>query len=63
MPDRDSLSFRGGSIKISFLYFFKMYLRECVSCMHGCLQRPEEGVDPLELELQIIMSYHIDAEN
>lgn len=65
MPYHDSLSFRGGSIKISLLYFFffLLYLREYDSCMHGCPQRPEEGVDPLELELQIIMSYHVDAGN
>lgn len=65
MPYHDLLSFRGESIKISFLYFFlkKMYLCEYDSCMHGCSQRPEKGVDPRELELHIVMSYHVDAGN
>lgn len=29
---------------------------------YGCLKRSEEGLDPLELEIQALMSHQMDAD-
>jgi hypothetical protein len=28
-----------------------------------CLQKPEESLDPLELELQMVVNHHVGAEH
>lgn len=39
-----------------------MYVYMYTTCIH-CSWRPEEGMDPLELMLEIIVNYHVDAGN
>jgi len=40
-------------------YFPSMYV--CAS--HAFLQKPEEGMDSLELKIQMVVSFHVGAAN
>lgn len=55
----------GGDFMVYFIlgvWMFSMHV--CVCCVHGwCPLRPEEGINPLELEVQIDMSHHVGAKN
>ena len=57
----------------TFAYFYLFHilksLYECVFCLHVCLctmckecpQRPEQGLNRLDLELHMAVSCHVDA--
>ena len=42
-----------------FLRFIYLYVHLWFACMYACVRVP----DPLELELQTVVSYHVDAGN
>jgi hypothetical protein len=42
---------------IFYLYGYLACMIVCVPSLYMCLWKPEEGLDPLELELQIVVSY------
>ena len=49
-------------LSISCAFMCVGVLSTCMSVHHmyaGCPQRPGEGVDPLELELQMVVSYWV----
>ena len=41
------------------LYLFLFYAYWCPTCIYVCVR----VADPLELELQTVVSYHVGAEN
>lgn len=55
-------------LKDLFIYSFYVY-EFLLTCMHSqymhdsFLWRPKEGIDPLELKLQMAVSHHMGSEN
>lgn len=46
------------------IYFYVYgYLLACTSMHHMCVLPSEEGLDPLELEIQTLVSHHLGAKN
>ena len=60
------LAFLSLSISFKVLSFYLLYVCECyTTCLPvhfsvWCLQRPEESTSSLELELQVVVGYHVD---
>ena len=46
----------------NFICMFFLYVCFCTTSMQ-CLQRPEEGLDPTELDLERVISHHVGAED